>query len=146
MRETTAPAPDRRDRAPSDDDADDPIPLMEWIVGAIGLALAVAMIGIILYEGLFVAGRPPDLAVTVERVQPVGAGWLVSFSTRNQGGSTAAQVRVEGRLTRGDAEPEVAEATLDYVPAGSERKGGLFFRSDPTVGRLELHASGYADP
>jgi uncharacterized protein (TIGR02588 family) len=121
-------------------------PLAEWITGGLGLLLALGTVGTILYEGLFVAGAPPELEVAVERVQRIGNGWLVEFEATNRGGSTAAQVKVEGRLMRGQEEVEAAEAVLDYVPANSERKGGLFFDQDPGALALDLRAVGYSDP
>ena len=40
----------------------------------------------------------------------------------------------------------MSEAVLDYVPAGSDREGGLWFSRDPRAGQLTLRAKGYADP
>lgn len=135
-----------RDRADRRDRERERPPLAEWVTGGLGLLLALGAVGTILYEGLFVAGTPPELEVAVERVRRVGNGWLVEFEATNRGGSTAAQVKVEGRLMRGAEEVEAAEAVLDYVPAGSERKGGLFFGQDPGALALDLRAVGYSDP
>jgi uncharacterized protein (TIGR02588 family) len=121
-------------------------PLAEWITGGLGLLLALGTVGVILYEGLSVAGRPPDVGVAIDRVERIGNGWVVEFTAANEGGSTAAQVKIEGTLRRDAEEVERAEAVLDFVPAGSERKGGLFFRADPGPLTIDLRATGYAEP
>ena len=41
---------------------------------------------------------------------------------------------------------ETSDITFDYVPGHAERKGGLFFRQDPRMHKLELRALGYQTP
>jgi uncharacterized protein (TIGR02588 family) len=132
--------------APKSKAAADATSLLEWIAGGIGLLLLLLVFGVIGREALFGDRSPP--AVLVERVsaEAVPGGYLVRIRVRNEGGSSAAQVVVEGELTRPGAEPETGEATFDYVPQGSSREGGLFFTSDPADGQLALRAKGYVEP
>lgn len=119
----------------------------EWGIAALGLALVVGMLVFLGHEALAGDSSPPALDVKVESVSPSGDGYLVRFKASNKGGSTAAQVRVVGVLgPAGGAPLEASEVVLDYVPAASERGGGLFFSHDPKVYPLKLRAQGYQEP
>jgi uncharacterized protein (TIGR02588 family) len=87
----------------------------------------------------------PEISVRVESIAESGNGWLVRFAVRNAAPSTAAGVRIEGELRRG-GKTETSAVTLDYVPGGSELKGGLMFAHDPRRGRLLLRPLGYVEP
>ena len=116
----------------------------EWIAVGISAAIVVGAVVTLLLH----APRdrtPPDLVVTVDHVDPVTAGFLVRFTVENKGGTTAAHVVVRGE-SRGSAEGEDPEAVFDYVPDGSQRRGGLLFKTDPRRGALTLRAVGYREP
>jgi uncharacterized protein (TIGR02588 family) len=121
-------------------------PLLEWIAGTIGLVLVLLTLAVIGREALFGDPSPPAVAVQARAVHAAPGGWLVEIEVVNSGGAPAAQVAVEGELTLAGQEPETAEASFDYVPDHSRRRGGLFFRQDPRTGRLSLRAKGYTEP
>lgn len=121
-------------------------PFWERIVAFLGLILVLGSLGFLLYEGVWGDNSPPDVVVELVRIRDSGDDYLVEFKASNEGGKTAADVRITATLTRDGREVEEAEASLDYVPAGSEQRGGLFFRNDPNAGELELRASGYQVP
>lgn len=114
-------------------------PVLEWIMGGLGLLLTLAILAIILREGLS-AGGPPVIEPRLEAVHGGPGQWRAEVEVRNTGPATAAAVEIEGRL--GD---ETAAATLDYVPAGGRETVTLGFTADPRVG-LELHARGWTEP
>lgn len=115
-------------------------------MAAASALLVLATLGFLVYEALAVSPTPPDLRVTVAAVQPAGDSYLVEFEATNGGGRTAARVEVEGTMRRGGVTVETASATLDYVPEGGTRRGGLYFTQDPRGQTLELRALGYARP
>ena len=121
-------------------------PLLEWIAGGIGLVLVLMTGAVIGHEALFGDSTPPAVTVEARAVHAVKGGWLVEVEAINSGGSPAAQVAVEGELTLAGTEPETADASFDYVPDQSRRRGGLFFTHDPRGGQLVLRAKGYAEP
>ena len=121
-------------------------PLLEWVTAAIGLALIVGAVGVVVADGVGSNGGPPQVAVRPLQILPAGDGWLVRFEARNDGGGAAAEVQVSGVLSRAGQQPEESSATLDYVPGGGRREGGLFFTADPNSGSLELTADGYRQP
>ncbi len=121
-------------------------PLLEWVSAGVGLALTLGLIGVIGWEAVNADDSPP--AVTVERLGATrtAAGYVLEIEVTNRGGSPAAQVAVEGELIGPDGETETAQATFDYVPDNSVRRGGLFFAGDPRAGTLRLQAKGYVEP
>ena len=121
-------------------------PLVEWIAGALGLALVILTLGVIGREALFGDRSPPSVTIEARTVHAVQDGWRAQIEVVNSGGSPAAAVVVEGELTLAGQPPETAEATFDYVPDHSRRQGGLFFRQDPRAGHLALRAKGYTEP
>ena len=133
---------EKRDQKPQRSE----IPKLEWIVGAIGAVVTVAVVGFLLYEGISGDHSPPDITVEIKEIVPVRSGYRVLFEARNEGGEAAAQVAIEGTLGGGNAEPEVSEVVIGYLPAHSERGGGLFFTKDPRGAPFQVRSRGYEDP
>jgi uncharacterized protein (TIGR02588 family) len=124
----------------------DAIPMWEWVVALLGLVLVMGSIGFMTYQAMAGDDSPPFVTVGIDAVLPFESGYLVQIRAVNQGGSTAAQVRIEGSLMNGSGRMEGSETVIDYVPAHSHRKGGLFFTHDPRQYTLQLRATGYAKP
>lgn len=122
------------------------VPLLEWIVAAIGVLLVGGAIGYLVYHSMTRGETPPDVRVDAEQVLELPHGYVVQFRALNEGGSAAAQVTIEGELVDRDGATERGEAVLDYLPPRSDRTGGLLFKSDPRQGELRLRATGYAKP
>jgi uncharacterized protein (TIGR02588 family) len=123
---------------------DKPPPALEWITGGIG-----ALIFCVLLAGLISTGMstdaPPSISVSTESVDAVENGYVLQFTARNDGDVTAADVEIAATLRTAGA-AEVRRAHFDYLPPHSERRGGVFFESDPRQGELALRAEGYNDP
>jgi uncharacterized protein (TIGR02588 family) len=120
--------------------------VLEWIVAAIGVLLVAGAIGYLVYHSMMRGETPPDIRTVAERVLELDHGYVVQFHVRNEGGSAAAQVTIEGELVGPDGTSERGEAVLDYLPPRSDRTGGLLFKSDPRQGELRLRATGYVKP
>jgi uncharacterized protein (TIGR02588 family) len=123
----------------------DEIPALEWAAAILGALLLVGTVVFLLRE----ATKPSDPGPVVFRVvavRPVEPGFVVEFEARNRGGAAYAELEVEATLRGSGGGEERAHATLDYVPRGSARRGGFFFRSDPRRGALEIAAKGYREP
>jgi len=116
------------------------------IASGIGLLLFLGSVGVLGYEGLFRHGGDPVIALSVEGVTHDGQRWHARIRAENTGGETGAQVRIAGHLMSGPTIVETAEASFDYVPAGSSQEGGLFFDRDPKAHELRLRVLGYAKP
>ena len=125
---------------------DQPVPLLEWVVGGLGAALDGCAIAFLVYHAVARGQTPPDISVMATRVLDLENGYLVQFRALNQGGSAAAELTIEGELTGAEGELELSEVVLDYLPPRSGREGGLVFAQDPRAGRLTLRAKSYAKP
>ncbi|HET6777689.1 MAG TPA: hypothetical protein VFH26_02255, partial [Gemmatimonadales bacterium] len=102
----------------------------EWIVAIASGALVLALLGFLVYEGVSSPGTPPAVSIEVDSIQKAGPGYLVLFRARNGGRTTAAEVLIEGELEADSGTVERSETTIDYVPAGGEQRGGLYFNRD----------------
>lgn len=123
------------------------ISALEWAIAAIGLLLVVGTIALTLREAVRGGDAHPAIVVHADSVIVLGASsYLVRFTAENRGERTASEVAVVGELRTAPDSTETSEVTLDYVPGGSRRRGGLFFRSDPRRGALQLRAAGFQDP
>ena len=120
-------------------------PWLEWLASGVGLLLALIVFGLIGWQAMNDASEPPAIAVEVGNVTSVPGGFRVEFRARNSGGSTGAQVEIEGILSGGGAD-ETSRVVFDYVSGHSERQGGLFFTRDPRTSHLSLQARGYSAP
>jgi uncharacterized protein (TIGR02588 family) len=120
---------------------------IEWIAGAVGLVLTLALLGFIGWGALtHDRNSPPELELRVERVVRAGGAYVAQFVAHNRAQQTAEGVEIEGELSVGTGEPERSTATFDYVPGGSSVRGGLYFSSDPRAGDLKLRALGHTRP
>ena len=122
------------------------IPLLEWVVAALGVLLVAATIGYLALQALSRNTTPPDIRIEADPPLALESGWLVRFRALNRGGEPAAEVVIEGALSGSDGVVETSQATLDYLPPGSERAGGLLFSRDPGMFDWQIGAKGYAQP
>lgn len=121
-------------------------PVLEWAFAVIGLILVVGVIGFLFYQIAVNKGTPPNLVVKTSEIVQGEKGFLVKFIIENTGDETAADVTVEGELKQGEKSVETGDVTVDYVPAHSQKKGGLFFTKNPGEFELILRAKGYNEP
>jgi len=118
----------------------------EWVVAAVSTVIVLAMLGYTIYEGVTRDHSPPLISVRADSVVASNNGYVVVFTARNEGGSTAAAVLVRGTVRRDTTTLEESEATIDYVPIRSSAVGALIFTIDPRRYRLELRAIGFDTP
>lgn len=120
-------------------------PLLEWIMGAIGVALLTAAIVFLTIEGSQ-QDRPGGVRVIPELTQKVENGYLVRVAVHNLGKQTLADLHISARLLSGTQEIDSAELVIDYLPGQASRKAGVYLSHDPSRYRLELTAEGYQEP
>lgn len=121
-------------------------PRLEWLLGIVGLALLAASVGYLTYQGLANPSEPGALVVNVLDIQTVGDGHVVKFSVRNEGGENLSHLHLIARLSDGEREVEAAQAFIDYLPARSEQRGGVYLRNDPRRHTLRIDPAGYMEP
>ncbi|MEN3940383.1 hypothetical protein WJU23_03745 [Prosthecobacter sp. SYSU 5D2] len=121
------------------------IPLAEWIVSAFGLLLVAATVGYMGYAALTLEDSPPDIQVEIVSVLSLRDGYLAQFRAINHGGQAANDVNIHGEHGQGP-DKEESQAVVDFLPAGSEKGGGLFFRRQPAPDGVTVRATGYQEP
>lgn len=120
---------------------------LEWAASGLGLLLTLGLLAILGWQAWREPSEQlPAIMVEVLEIRETGGLHVVAVEARNSSPATAANVIVSGTLRQGERTVEQSEFTLDYVPGGSSRRGGLFFTSDPAALDLEVRALGYADP
>lgn len=118
----------------------------EWVVGILCSVVVLVAVGYLFYRALTGPSLPPLVTVEAERILPAGRGYLVELRIVNEGTGTAANLTVEGALMQDTVAVEKSTATIAFVPAETERRGGLFFTKDPRRYRLDLRPTGYDRP
>lgn len=118
-----------------------------WATAALGLALLVATVGFLVWDGVARQRTPhPVLGATVDTVLATAGGHVVRIRVRNDGGVAAANVVVRGSLLGAAGVLEERETSLDYVPPMSVREAGLVFARDPRGRRLDVRPTGFDLP
>ena len=118
---------------------------VEWVVGALSGLLVVALFAYLAWSAFANGDGPPRFRTAVERVTHGTDGFHALVAVANDGGQTAADVAVAGTLSAGGGE-ETGGFRIDYLPAGSTRRGTLVFRSDPRQGGVRIAITGYSEP
>lgn len=122
---------------------------LEWMVFGAGLTLLLATIGYLGYQAREYGQRPAVLTVTL------GAPWapdadqpertVVPVTVRNDGGDTAAEVRVEV-VHNGMDGVERRELSFAFVPHMSSRAGAVSFEHRPAHAEMRARVLSYLEP
>ena len=122
------------------------IPTLEWIIGGIGFVIIAGVLGFLLYTAISENHPAPDVKISVESIMQIRNGYLVRLTVTNEGGLTAEGVIVEGELRKGADVIERSETVIEFLPAHSKKRGGLFFSKDPKQYELTVRPLGYEEP
>lgn len=121
-------------------------PILEWMMAALGLALALGAIGFLTWQGLHTDDRSPVLSARALATSSTPHGYVVDVEIRNESRATASEVEVEGVLTTEGRADEQVTLTFDYVPGLGRRQGSMSFQQDPRGHPVELQVKGQIDP
>lgn len=125
---------------------DEPMPVLERILGALGALVVLTLLAFLAYQALAVRHAGPELSAVATSIEPVGEQFLVHFRVENAGGEAAEGVQITGEVKMGGKTVEEASTTISFVPPNSFRRGVLVFTNDPHVARLDVRAAGYELP
>jgi uncharacterized protein (TIGR02588 family) len=126
--------------------ASDATPLLEWIVAGVGVVLLSSLLIFLLVDALRNEPAKPDIVIQVQSISRTGGAHIASFKAINRGRDNAAAVVIAGELRSNGGKIEQSWVTLDYLPSGSEKTGGLLFTEDPHRYELAIRALGYVKP
>lgn len=122
------------------------IPLLEWVIASVGLAIVIAVVGVLIYEAVAGDRSPPDVKLTVQSVRPVQNGFLVKIRAENIGGEPAARVSIAAEVWAQSKVVESRETQFEHLPPHSSREAGVFFQRDPRPNEIRMRALGYEEP
>jgi len=122
------------------------IPLLEWVISALGLLTVAAAVGVLLYEAIAGDKSPPEVQLTVQSIVQQPSGFLVKIRAENIGGEPAAGVEISAELVENGKVIEASGTQFDHLPPRSASEGGVFFRRDPRQVEIRLQARGYEEP
>jgi uncharacterized protein (TIGR02588 family) len=122
------------------------VPTIEWVTGAVGLAIVLGTLGFIAYEAFRNGPEEPRLQATIETSGPVPTGFSATVTVKNESRRAAAEVLVEGVLRSRDGTEVRSEVRLDYVAGLSTRRGTLVFPRAPDAGGVAVRIVGYTTP
>ena len=121
-------------------------PISEWTAATIGLLLFLVALGSSVYRGLWTGDAPPDIVVQITSMIPMRDQYLIQFRAENRGPRAAEGVVIEVRLVGPEGRVETSHTTIEYLPGGSSREGGLFVSVDPKGLQVSVRALGYEKP
>ena len=122
------------------------IPLLEWVIASGGLAIVIAVVGVLIYEAVAGDRSPPDVKLTVQFVAPLQNGFLVKIHAENIGAESAERVSVTTEVWEESKVVQSSETPLDHLPPHSFREAGVFFQRGPRPSEIRLRALGYEEP
>jgi uncharacterized protein (TIGR02588 family) len=119
---------------------------LEWAILVVSLGAVALLVGYLAFVG--VSGSGPAMIRAEAQADGMAAGpdggWLVPVTVRNEGGTAAVAIVVEGTATV-DGSEETSEITLDVLAAESQVDIVLGF-SDQPEGDVELRIVGFEEP
>lgn len=119
---------------------------LEWAILVVSVALVVGLVGYLLVSGLATGG---PAIIRLEATAPEAAdgpdgGWLVPVTVRNEGGSAAVSIVVEGTATVAGTE-QSSQLTVDVLATDSAVDLVLGFSGRPE-GEVHLRVVGFETP
>ena len=123
-------------------------PRSEWVVAGVSAIITLGAIAFLIYDAVSSPKTPANVRVAVDSVVAAQANFTAHFTAHNVGGATGANVLVAGELRSPTDSAMIERSTVElkFVPARSQRSGGLFFTHDPRRYRLQVRAEGYDAP
>lgn len=109
-------------------------PMLEWIMAALGAAVVLLTLALLLRDARGEA-TPPQLTAHLVEVRPLGDAWAAEIEIINRGDETAARARV---ALMG------SEAETDWVAGHGKARLTLIVPADPASSRPIV--KGWAEP
>jgi uncharacterized protein (TIGR02588 family) len=119
-------------------------PVVEWILGGISAIVVSGLIAFLAYKAWLGDNSPPRLVVSVDKIEQMGNGALVTISVTNNGDEAASAVVVVATTTEDEPQKNIE---LDYIAAHAVRRGAFVFdRTGLSENDITLEISGFVEP
>ncbi|NLD71229.1 MAG: hypothetical protein GX649_00770 [Chloroflexi bacterium] len=116
----------------------------EWITLALGAAVLLALVGLIVYQFLSTGNAPASIEVTplYGEMRTIEGAYYLPVEVHNAGDRAASDVRVEASLEDGERSP----VTVPFLDGGETARATLVFSRSPSGGGLQLDVQSYLEP
>lgn len=118
---------------------------LERSVSLLSLALLLAAVGYLVWEGTRASG-PPAFEASVRGIHAQGSAHHVRFEVRNTGGESVQGLTVRVEARDGGSVVAQAETSLSWLPSGSMRQAAVVLPVDPNAHELDFAFVGYELP
>lgn len=118
-------------------------PAVEWIAAALSGLLVLCLVVFLGNEALSDGAHPADLLVTIERVEQVENGTIVTVAVVNRGDRAVAAVTVDASVK--PATTPGKQIAFDYIAARAIRRGAFLFPHPVTPSALDIQVGGYTE-
>jgi uncharacterized protein (TIGR02588 family) len=121
----------------------------EWISLGLGLAVLLALVGLVVYQYLTTGDDPAAIEVTLlfEEQRTTGGLTYLPIAVRNTGDRAANDVRVEARWGDGaNGDGERAPVTIPFLDGGETARAVLVFSQDPGEVGVQVDVLSYIEP
>jgi uncharacterized protein (TIGR02588 family) len=118
---------------------------VEWAVLGISILAIVALVAVLVAQGLITA-RPPDPQVTLheDEARQASTGWIIPADVYNAGDEAAEAVGLEASAMVAGAE-ETSEIEVNFLPAGTTVQIAFAFSEEPE-GQVDVRLVGFRAP
>ena len=121
-------------------------PVIEWIFGSVSGAVVVGLVLFLGYQALFGDTRPPDLFVSIEGVQELDNGTVVTFAVANRGDKAVSAVTISAAAADASEGASEKQIEFDYIAAHSVRRGDFVFPGPVAGESLRIGCGGESEP
>jgi uncharacterized protein (TIGR02588 family) len=117
---------------------------VEWLLLGLSAAAIVALVALLVYDGVTRTGEP---RLEIRLAAPVAQNgtWVVPVTIENDGGVAATNVDVEVELDA-NGQRSTSTVTVSFAPGGTAVRAAVAFDRDPASGTLTPRILGYELP
>lgn len=120
-------------------------PTIEWVFAAVSGVLVLGLVAFLGYQALFGERGPANLVVSIERVERMDNGTMVTVAVANRGDKAAASVTVDAALSAAAGEVPAKQISFDYIAAHAIRRGAFLFPKAISAKDLDIAVGGYSE-
>lgn len=118
---------------------------LELTILIMGIILVSMTMVILAHDMITARETPPDIVVSLGKVDRGTQYYALHVSAKNNGTQTAQDVTIEVSVGKGDGR-EASRLEFPYLPGRSTVNGWVTFGRDPSKGGVEFRVLGYSTP
>lgn len=103
----------------------------------VSLFIIAAVLSVVLYLWFVDSHKPALLKIKRGAIEHEGEQFQMPVTVINEGGSTATDVVIEGRIEF-EGREENSSLSFDFIPANSQSEGVMIFSRDPQEAKVRV--------